>query len=106
MTNDSSPVHVAAARGTPTAAVFGATTRALGFAPFHTASRVVEVDLECRPCGLHGEKARPKGHFRCRRDVAPEALLKACDELAKELPLTGGLAGRTVPRPCGVRRTA
>ncbi|MDW7711243.1 MAG: glycosyltransferase family 9 protein [Deferrisomatales bacterium] len=101
VTNDSSPVHVAAARGTPTVAVFGPTTRALGFTPFHTASRVVEVDLECRPCGLHGGKACPRGHFRCMGDVAPEALLKACDELAEEVALTGGLAGRTVGKHHG-----
>lgn len=86
VTNDSSPVHVAAARGTPTVAVFGATTRALGFAPFHGASRVVEADLDCRPCGLHGGKSCPRGHFRCMREVSPEAVLRACDELAADPP--------------------
>lgn len=81
VTNDSSPVHVAAARGTPTVAVFGATTRDLGFAPFHERSRVLEVDLACRPCGLHGGDRCPEGHFRCMGEVTPEAVLRACDEL-------------------------
>ena len=81
VTNDSSPLHVAAARGTPVVAVFGATTLDLGFGPFHGRSRVVQADLPCRPCGLHGGRTCPEGHFRCMRDIPPEAVLEACDEL-------------------------
>ncbi|MFU8856519.1 MAG: lipopolysaccharide heptosyltransferase II [Deferrisomatales bacterium] len=81
VTNDSSPVHVASARSTPTVAIFGATTPGLGFAPFHGASRVVESGLECRPCGLHGGRSCPRGHLRCMGEIVPEAVLKACDEL-------------------------
>jgi len=81
VTNDSSPLHVAAARGTPVVAVFGATTQDLGFAPFHERARVVEVDLTCRPCGLHGGDRCPQGHFRCMGEVTPEAVLAACDDL-------------------------
>jgi len=81
VTNDSSPLHVAAARGTPVVAVFGATTRDLGFAPFHERSRVVEMDLACRPCGLHGGDRCPEGHFRCMGEISPETVLAACDDL-------------------------
>ena len=81
VTNDSAPLHVAAARGTPTVAVFGATTTGLGFGPFHPRSRVVEVPLRCRPCGRHGGARCPEGHFRCMRDVTPAAVLGAVDEL-------------------------
>ncbi|MDW7711240.1 MAG: glycosyltransferase family 9 protein [Deferrisomatales bacterium] len=81
VTNDASPVHVAAARGTPTVTVAGATPRALGFAPFHTASRVVEADLNGRPCGPHGGRSCAHGHFRCTGDIASEVVLKACDDL-------------------------
>ncbi len=81
VTNDSAPLHVAAARGTPTVAVFGSTTLGLGFGPFHRASRVVEVALACRPCGLHGRRRCPKEHFRCMRDVTPDMVLGACEAL-------------------------
>ncbi len=84
VTNDSSPLHVAAARGTPTVAVFGATTTGLGFGPFHAASRVVEVDLECRPCGPHGSKKCPKGHFRCMGELTATDVLQSCRELVEE----------------------
>ncbi len=81
LTNDSAPLHVAAARGTPAVAVFGATTPALGFSPFHERSRVVEIDLPCRPCGPHGGTRCPLDHLRCLKDVRPAAVLAACREL-------------------------
>lgn len=86
ISNDSAPLHVAAARDVPTVAVFGATTRSLGFTPFHARSRVVEASLPCRPCGLHGGKSCPEGHFDCMRGVTPEAVLAACDELLGAAP--------------------
>lgn len=81
VTNDSAPLHVAAARGTPAVAVFGATTPGLGFSPFHDRSRVVQVDLACRPCGPHGGKRCRLGHLRCLEAVRPDAVLAACREL-------------------------
>ncbi len=84
VTNDSAPLHVACARNTPVVAVFGATTRGLGFAPFTPRSRVVEVDLPCRPCGSHGGRRCPRKHFRCMRDVGPEAVAAAAVELLEE----------------------
>lgn len=81
VTNDSAPVHVAAARGTPAVAVFGATTPSLGFAPFHERSRVVEAGAACRPCGPHGGRRCPRGHLQCLEDVRPDAVLAACREL-------------------------
>jgi heptosyltransferase II len=81
VTNDSAPLHVAAARGTPTVALFGATTPALGFAPLHERSKVLEVALSCRPCGLHGARRCPKRHFRCMRELEPARVLEACREL-------------------------
>jgi heptosyltransferase-2 len=81
VTNDSAPLHVAAARNVPTVAVFGATTRNLGFSPFHEKSRVVEADLPCRPCGPHGGRSCPEGHFRCMRDIDPQRVVDACLDL-------------------------
>lgn len=73
LTNDSGPMHLAWMLGVPTVALFGPTVRALGFFPRGERSRVMEVSgLPCRPCGLHGPKKCPKGHFRCMLDLAPE----------------------------------
>lgn len=81
VTNDSAPLHVAAARGTPAVAVFGPTTTALGFGPFHAASRVAEAAVDCRPCGRHGGKHCRRRHFRCMLEVSPEQVLAAVSEV-------------------------
>jgi len=76
LTNDSGPMHLAWTQGTPVVALFGPTTRGLGFFP-RGRSTILELDLECRPCGLHGHRACPKGHHRCMKDLAPEAAWEA-----------------------------
>jgi heptosyltransferase-2 len=78
VTNDSGPMHLAAAAGVPVVAVFGATTRELGFFPYGPGHRVVEAELACRPCGLHGGRECPEGHFLCMRLVTVPRVLEAC----------------------------
>jgi heptosyltransferase-2 len=64
--NDSGPLHIASAMNTPVTAFFCSTTPEFGFGPLSDKSEVVEVkNLDCRPCGLHGHKICPKGHFDC-----------------------------------------
>ncbi len=72
VTNDSGPMHLAWAQRTPVTAIFGPTVRSLGFFPRGDASSVVEVDVPCRPCGLHGPQECPKGHFACMHEITPE----------------------------------
>ncbi|WP_152512873.1 lipopolysaccharide heptosyltransferase II [Desulfovibrio sp. X2] len=72
VTGDSGPMHLSWAQGTPTVAVFGPTVRSLGFFPRGGHSRVLELDLPCRPCGLHGPKECPQGHHRCMLGITPE----------------------------------
>ena len=78
VTNDSGPMHLAAAAGVPVVAVFGATTRELGFFPYGERHRVVEAALACRPCGLHGGRACPEGHFLCMRLITVDRVEEAC----------------------------
>lgn len=64
--NDSGPLHIASAMNAPVTAFFCSTVPDFGFGPLSDDSKVLEVkDLECKPCGLHGFKACPKGHFKC-----------------------------------------
>ena len=74
VTNDSGPMHLAWAQRVPVTALFGPTVRELGFAPRGEMSSVMEADVPCRPCGLHGHKACPKGHFDCMKNIDPEAV--------------------------------
>lgn len=65
--NDSAPLHMASAVNAPVTAFFCSTMPMFGFGPLSDNSKVVEIrdELNCRPCGLHGYKACPQGHFRC-----------------------------------------
>jgi heptosyltransferase-2 len=65
--NDSAPLHFASAMNAPVTAIFCSTLPAFGFGPLSDVSVIAETkeQLPCRPCGLHGKKACPEGHFRC-----------------------------------------
>jgi heptosyltransferase-2 len=64
--NDSGPLHLASATNAPVSAFFCSTIPEFGFGPLSDKASIIEVQgLDCRPCGLHGHKSCPKGHFRC-----------------------------------------
>ncbi len=69
--NDSAPLHIASAMNAPVAVVFCSTVPAFGFGPLNANGRIVErlEPLYCRPCGLHGYKACPQGHFKCAWEI-------------------------------------
>ncbi len=75
--NDSAPMHFASAVNAPVTAVYCSTIPDFGFGPLSDKSYIVEVleELTCRPCGLHGYKACPRGHFHCAWHIAEEQLL-------------------------------
>jgi ADP-heptose:LPS heptosyltransferase len=69
--NDSAPLHLASALDAPTCAVYCSTVPRFGFGPLASQSYIVQLEEElyCRPCGIHGYKACPEGHFRCGHDI-------------------------------------
>ena len=71
ITNDSAPLHLATAVGTPVVAVFGPTVPEFGFGPRRTGDIVLgHNELSCRPCSKHGPPVCPLGHHRCMRDLS------------------------------------
>jgi heptosyltransferase-2 len=69
--NDSAPLHLASALNAPVCAVYCSTVTEFGFYPVAEKSYVIETaqNLPCRPCGLHGYKTCPKGHFACAESI-------------------------------------
>lgn len=65
--NDSAPMHLASAMNAPVTAVYCSTVPSFGFGPLSDKSFAIETKekLACRPCGLHGFKNCPEGHFKC-----------------------------------------
>jgi len=75
--NDSAPLHICSAVGAPCTAIFCSTVPEFGFGPLSPKSRIIEIEekLDCRPCGRHGKKKCPEGHFKCAMNIPVESLL-------------------------------
>ncbi len=78
LTNDSGPMHVAAALGIPLVAVFGPTDWS-ETAPVGEACRVVREPVECAPCK---KRTCPIDH-RCMERVTVETVVTASEALLK-----------------------
>jgi heptosyltransferase-2 len=76
LTNDSGPMHLAAAQGVPVVAVFGPTDWR-ETAPVGTAHRVVREDVECAPCKL---RECPIDHA-CMKRVTADRVFDAVEHL-------------------------
>lgn len=87
VTNDSAPLHMATAAGTPIVAVFGPTLPSFGFGPRGPRDRVVEHDhLSCRPCSAHGPEVCPLGHHRCMKELQAGQVLQAMEGINRGNP--------------------
>lgn len=82
--NDSGPVHLAAALGTPSVGVFGATDpHRNGLYWPHTRSIWRDdADLVCRPCW---SRSCARGDLACLERISVDAVLSACRELYSPL---------------------
>jgi len=76
VTNDSGPMHVAAAFGVPLAAVFGPTDHT-GTAPYTTRAAIIRKDTACAPCKL---RECPTDH-RCMTAITADDVVAAALEV-------------------------
>ncbi len=85
VTNDSAPLHLAGAVGTPVIALFGATVPAFGFGPLGHHDRVLELQgLSCRPCAIHGGHHCPIGTFVCMRNLTPASVFATIQDFLQD----------------------
>ena len=75
VSNDSGPVHLASALGTPALVPFGPTSTVRWAPP--PPGRALSLGLACQPCSNHGGERCPLGHHRCLADLSAEAVLTA-----------------------------
>lgn len=68
--NDSGPLHVAAAVGTPCVGLYGPVDPVWS-APLAAKKLIFYSGLECSPCHA---KVCPLGHHRCLEDISPDAV--------------------------------
>lgn len=78
ITNDSGPMHVAAAYQVPTVAIFGPTRHLETSQWMNTKSKIVRHDMECAPCM---KRECPLGHHECMKSIAPSEVIEAVKNL-------------------------
>lgn len=84
LSTDSGPMHIAIALGLPVVALFGPTTREMGFYPvFKNCSVIEDIPLKCRPCHIHGPETCPKKHFQCMLSATIEEVRTKVQERLK-----------------------
>jgi ADP-heptose:LPS heptosyltransferase len=79
--NDSGLLHLAEAVDTPVVGLFGPTVEAWGYFPWRSESRVLEHDLECRPCSKMGEKPCRLPEKICLTRTSVDAVRNAISEV-------------------------
>ncbi len=72
VTNDSGLLHMAEAAGTPVLAFFGPTVKQFGYFPRLPRSRVLEVQLNCRPCSRNGKRECHRKDLACLKNISSD----------------------------------
>lgn len=69
--NDSAPLHLASAVNAPVTVFYCSTVKDFGFYPLSDESNIIEASPPppCKPCGLHGKRNCPLGHFSCGNNL-------------------------------------
>ena len=102
LSNNTGPVHIAAALGTPVVDLYALTN--LQHTPWQVPHRLLYHDVPCRICY---QSVCPEGHHHCLRLVKPETVVKAVLDLLST-QVDGALVQRRyqpAPRPQAVERT-
>lgn len=77
VTNDSAPLHMAEAVGTPVVAIFGPTVREFGYHPQLPSSIMLDLELSCRPCSRNGSRPCHLHTKECLVDLDPAHVIGA-----------------------------
>lgn len=80
LSNNTGPVHVAAAVGTPVVDLYALTNPQ--HTPWNVPHRVLNHDVDCKYCY---KSVCPEGHHNCLRLVTPESILRAMHALLDEV---------------------
>ena len=78
---DSLGMHLASLEGTPVISVWGATHPFAGFLGYgQDINDAVQIDLECRPCSVYGNKLCFRGDFACMTYLEESLIIDKVNE--------------------------
>ena len=73
---DSANMHLASLTGTPVVSVWGATHPLAGFLGFNQKEEnIIQIDLDCRPCSIYGNKTCRRGDYACLQNIPPQRIV-------------------------------
>ena len=74
ISNDSGPMHIAAARGLPAVSIFGSSP-VTGFAPWSTNHFIIKSPAKCHPCNKHHCPQKGENFMKCMKLISPHIVL-------------------------------
>ncbi len=79
---DSANMHLASLVETPVVSIWGATHSSLGFYGFgQNLENAVQIDLECRPCSVYGNKPCARKDYACLNWIEPTTIVQRVGEV-------------------------
>jgi len=74
---DSANMHLSSLTNTPVVSIWGATDTIAGFLGYHQSEdNIVSLDLECRPCSIHGKKECLYKDYHCMKSILPDMIVE------------------------------
>lgn len=82
LTMDSANMHLASLVNTPVVSIWGATHPYAGFMGWNqTAEKSIQVDIECRPCSIFGDKPCFRRDHACMTRISPERVIRSVERI-------------------------
>ena len=77
LTMDSANMHLASLMGLKAVTIWGATAPSCGFQGYgQDGTDDIQLDMECRPCGIYGEHECRYGDYRCLSRIQPADVVR------------------------------
>ena len=74
---DSANMHMASLVNVPVVSIWGATHPLAGFMGYRQSiDNAVQIDMDCRPCSIYGQKPCQFGDYRCMTAITPQMIVE------------------------------